>query len=404
MNGDHRRFTCLVSDCLYSSFVCGCLRDLNRPNLKVSSPLVITPHRLQQSSLLILLESILHSRPTVERVTLPSPLTPQPYTTYTYMSKAMPPKKAAGSATVQGTKAKPIANGVAKAVTQPATKKAAAKAPAKATTKATPKTPVKKPVAKPAAKTATKAGTKRKAEEDVEEPRINGVKKQRSQSKSATPAPPKRKATPKPAAPRKPRKKIVINSPPTTRLDVYVFGDGSNAELGLGTAKGCIEVKRPRLNPFLKAGTVGVIQISVGGMHTAVLTHDNKILTWGVNDQSALGRDTNWEGGLRDIDDDKSDNSSADGSDTGLNPRESLPSEVDVSGLPEDIVWTQLACSDSATFALTDEGQVYGWGTFRVSRPPSFSERILNVYSPTKASSASNLTSSSRIVQLSSPP
>ncbi len=283
----------------------------------------------------------------------------------------MPPRKAAGSATGKRTKTKPTTNGVAKAVSKPATKKAAAKAPAKAAAKAPVTKAAVKPAAKPAAKAATKAGTKRKAEDSAEEPKTNGVKRQRSQSKSATPAPPKRKATPKPAAPKKPRKKIVINSPPTARLDVYVFGDGSNAELGLGTAKGCIEVKRPRLNPFLKAGAVGVVHVSVGGMHTAVLTHDNKILTWGVNDQGALGRDTNWEGGLRDMDDDKSDDSSDDGSDTGLNPKESTPGEVDVSGLPEDIVWTQLACSDSATFALTDEGQVYGWGTFRVSRPSS---------------------------------
>ena len=356
---------------MHSLSVCDCHRDLNRPTLQVFSPLLATLHRLHESSSPILLESILHSRPILERVRLPSPLTSQLYTTLTYMSKTMPPRKAAGSATGKRTKTKPTTNGVAKAVSKPATKKAAAKAPAKAAAKAPVTKAAVKPAAKPAAKAATKAGTKRKAEDSAEEPKTNGVKRQRSQSKSATPAPPKRKATPKPAAPKKPRKKIVINSPPTARLDVYVFGDGSNAELGLGTAKGCIEVKRPRLNPFLKAGAVGVVHVSVGGMHTAVLTHDNKILTWGVNDQGALGRDTNWEGGLRDMDDDKSDDSSDDGSDTGLNPKESTPGEVDVSGLPEDIVWTQLACSDSATFALTDEGQVYGWGTFRVSRPSS---------------------------------
>ena len=101
-------------------------------------------------------------------------------------------------------------------------------------------------------------------------------------------------------------------------------------------------------------------------MHTAVLTKDNKILTWGVNDQGALGRDTNWDGGLRDIDeDDKSDSGSDSDSDTGVNPRESTPTEVDMSSLPEDLVWTQVVCTDSATFALTDEGHVYGWGTFR---------------------------------------
>lgn len=32
--------------------------------------------------------------------------------------------------------------------------------------------------------------------------------------------------------------------------------------------------------------------LSVDGMHTAALTCDNRILTWGVNDEGALGRNT----------------------------------------------------------------------------------------------------------------
>ena len=101
-------------------------------------------------------------------------------------------------------------------------------------------------------------------------------------------------------------------------------------------------------------------------MHTAALTHDNKILTWGVNDQGALGRDTNWDGGLRDMDDaNASDSDSDSGSETAINPKESTPGEVDVSALPDGIVFTQVVCTDSATFALTTTGDVYGWGTFR---------------------------------------
>jgi regulator of chromosome condensation len=37
-----------------------------------------------------------------------------------------------------------------------------------------------------------------------------------------------------------------------------------------------------------------------------------------------------------------------------------------MSVFPEGTVFTQLAAGDSMTFALTDEGLVYGWGTFRV--------------------------------------
>lgn len=90
---------------------------------------------------------------------------------------------------------------------------------------------------------------------------------------------------------------IIENKAPTTRLDVYVFGEGSAGELGLGPKKS-VDVKRPRLNPLLDAEKVGVVQLSAGGMHVAALTFDGKVLTWGVNDNYALGRDTPWEGGL----------------------------------------------------------------------------------------------------------
>jgi len=137
----------------------------------------------------------------------------------------------------------------------------------------------------------------------------------------------------------------------------------------LGTAKGAIDVKRPRLNPKLDAATVGVVQIITGGMHAAALTHDNKILTWGVNDQGALGRDTTWSGGLKDMDEaqKEEDSDSDDDEDTGMNPHESTPTAISSDHFPADTVFVQLAASDSATFAVTDDGQVWGWGTFRVS-------------------------------------
>ena len=163
----------------------------------------------------------------------------------------------------------------------------------------------------------------------------------------------------------KPKAKVVINQRPSQRLDVYVFGEGSSSELGLGTAKTAIDVKRPRLNPLLSAKQIGVVQIACGGMHVAALTYDNKILTWGVNDQGALGRDTTWEGGLKDMDDNFSNDS--DKSDSGLNPAESNPTSIPASSFPQDTQFVKLAAGDSHTLALTDDGYVYGWGTFRVN-------------------------------------
>jgi regulator of chromosome condensation len=189
-------------------------------------------------------------------------------------------------------------------------------------------------------------------------------------AKETTAAPPAKK--PKAAAASKRVKATAkINEAPTKPLDVFVFGEGSSGELGLGSVKiegkKPIDVRRPRLNANLAAKTAGVVQIACGGMHSLALTKDNKILSWGVNDQGALGRDTAWEGGLRDVSKDDESDSDDDDDDTGLNPNESTPKEIDTSEVADDTTFVQVAASDSASFALTDDGRVYGWGTFRVS-------------------------------------
>ncbi|KAF4552511.1 Regulator of chromosome condensation (RCC1) repeat-containing protein 2 [Elsinoe fawcettii] len=159
-------------------------------------------------------------------------------------------------------------------------------------------------------------------------------------------------------------KRPAINTAPSERLHVYVFGDGEQGELGLGAGKGGFHVSRAKLNPILSTGSVNVVQIAAGGMHAVALTAENKILTWGVNDQGALGRNTDWEGGLVDIDDNKSDGSD-ESLEVELNPRESTPTAVPTESFPEDTTFVQVAAGDSTTFALTDDGQVWGWGTFR---------------------------------------
>lgn len=298
----------------------------------------------------------------------------------------MPPKKAnsTSSPTRKSSRAtsKPepalATNGIKKTVKAPATKaKAAPKSSTTSATKQTKKTTIKGAPVKAATKEPAKKSNKRKADDDVEdEPKVNGNKRARTDSGSASDAPqarPKAKAvTAKRKAPavkapaeKKQKPKNIINEAPQDVLNVYVFGDGTNGELGLGTGKNCAEVKRPRLNPHLDAAKVGVVALAVGGMHTAVLTKDNKIFTWGVNDQGALGRDTAWDGGLRDMDDDNSDSDSDSDTGASLNPKESTPTEIELSGVPEGTVWTRIAASDSATFALTDDGLIYGCGTFR---------------------------------------
>lgn len=152
--------------------------------------------------------------------------------------------------------------------------------------------------------------------------------------------------------------------PPAQVLSVFVFGTGENGELGLGPKQ--TVALRPRLNPFLDPNdptAFRVTQLDCGGMHTVAITEDNSIITWGVNDNGALGRDTSWEGGLRDADASSNDDNSelAD-----LNPYESTPAKVSTEHFPPRTTFVQVAAGDSCSFALTSAGFVYGWGTFVV--------------------------------------
>lgn len=153
---------------------------------------------------------------------------------------------------------------------------------------------------------------------------------------------------------------------------MYVFGTNCYGELGLGDLTKKPELSRPVLNKKLDAQSIGVVHIAVGGVHSAALTRDNQILTWGVNDEGALGRDVQQDKDedARDVNSDRSGVSSGDGSDDDditHNLKEATPLPVDASLFPIGTEFCQLAASDSATFALTTDGQVYGWGTFRVS-------------------------------------
>ncbi|KAL4746976.1 hypothetical protein BDW72DRAFT_209944 [Aspergillus terricola var. indicus] len=186
-------------------------------------------------------------------------------------------------------------------------------------------------------------------------------------------APPKRsRGQPKKetAPPSKRQRALYLNqrTVPATRLDVYVFGTNCAGELGLGDATKKTEIPRPVLNPKLAADDVGVVHLAVGGMHSAALTHDNRILTWGVNDDGALGRDTKQNPDdvkMRNADDEDSADGESEGEDEGnFNLKEATPLPVDAAYFPAGTVFTQLAATDSATFALTADGKVYGWGTF----------------------------------------
>ena len=97
------------------------------------------------------------------------------------------------------------------------------------------------------------------------------------------------------------------------------WGSGENSELGLGPKK--TGASRPAKDYLLDAenpSAFHVARIACGAMHTIAIMVDNKIITWGVNDEKALGRNTQWESKTRDIDA-SSDDEDEDGE---LNPLE----------------------------------------------------------------------------------
>lgn len=242
------------------------------------------------------------------------------------------------------------------------TEAAAASTPSTSSARAK-KTPTSRKAPTPAKKatttttnTATSRGRpkKRPAEEEEEQEKKKDVEAPQAKKPRVG------KAKPPKEQPAKPTK--VPLPLPTEKLSVFLAGAGDGGELGLGVGKTAVNVKRPRLNAHLD--DAGVVQIAVGGMHCAALTHDNKILTWGVNDQGALGRNTAWEGGMRDMDADGSDSDSEEeGGD--LNPHEAVPTAIDSKNFPLGTRFVQLIAGDNSTFVLTEMGQVYGWGTFR---------------------------------------
>ncbi|XP_038567724.1 regulator of chromosome condensation [Micropterus salmoides] len=111
---------------------------------------------------------------------------------------------------------------------------------------------------------------------------------------------------------------------------VLVVGQGDVGQLGLG--EDIIERKKPALVSLPEK----IVQVTAGGMHTVCLSDTGHVYTFGCNDEGALGRDTTEEGS------------------------EMVPRKVT---LEEKVV--QVSAGDSHTAALTEDGTVYLWGSFR---------------------------------------
>lgn len=111
----------------------------------------------------------------------------------------------------------------------------------------------------------------------------------------------------------------------------YVLAVGENLSNQLGMGVDVDDKKKPQLAKELEA--TNVTQIAAGGMHSACLTQDGLVFTFGCNDEFALGREDE--------------------------------EDVGKVELPEKCV--EVTAGDSHCAALSETGVVYAWGTFRVS-------------------------------------
>ena len=73
---------------------------------------------------------------------------------------------------------------------------------------------------------------------------------------------------------------------------VYVYGSGECEQLGLGDD--IFEVKKAKKPEMLMSPEVPlnrpIVKLTCGGMHTLALADNGVLLSWGCNDDGALGR------------------------------------------------------------------------------------------------------------------
>lgn len=116
--------------------------------------------------------------------------------------------------------------------------------------------------------------------------------------------------------------------------EVYVVGSGECEQLGLGD--GALERKKPSL--LAKAGfdRIAVLKVAVGGLHSMVCSVDGRVYSWGCNDDGALGR----------------------------SGEENLPKLV-TELADRGVRITAITCGDCHSCALSDAGNVWGWGSYK---------------------------------------
>lgn len=160
--------------------------------------------------------------------------------------------------------------------------------------------------------------------------------------------------------------------PPLLPRGMFVFGNGDMGQHGLGTDV-LDEIKRPRRHVLIaelmkegKVGSDGLETVAAGGMHSLAIDSNGRVFSWGINDNACLGRETS-----RDPNVETEEMETQPLPVEGLSPNGigirggSLSSGGGSEGEVEKFRATRVAAGDSVSVALSDQGELRVWGSFR---------------------------------------
>lgn len=156
-----------------------------------------------------------------------------------------------------------------------------------------------------------------------------------------------------------------VPSIPEKSGQVFTFGSAVSGELGLG--KNIHERRKP--GNLKTLNDVPIVAVECGGQHSLALDRNGNVYSWGVNDQGALGRETDEDEGRMAADSSDDEDSNKNSIRTGFEAW--APTKVDLtSGDPcskhtGELTVVQMVCADSFSAVLTVNGEVYAWGSFR---------------------------------------
>jgi regulator of chromosome condensation len=209
------------------------------------------------------------------------------------------------------------------------------------------------------AKSASKERQPRSRAASVEK-KTNGVTKTRSKL-----SPVREKAEAAPLVQKEPYFNPLPTPPEHTQpgLQLFVWGTGNFGQFGLGTSA-LAEISKPRKNAWVEEkikesafgeNEAGLEAIRGGGLHSLFIDGNGVVWSCGVNDDAALGRYTT------DVPDPDKPGSFLD-----VDELTAVPHPIQ-SLVDQKFRAVRLTAGDTISAALSAEGDLRIWGTFRVS-------------------------------------